>query len=179
MSLFQISLDTANRFYAWGWRASIAGAVVTLIGVILLMWGTRVRDRAAEKREEVANAELKSLRSAAEWRRLTSQQRDILVSTLTGHRITVWVTWVGDNPESTDFALAINQALKDAGLTIKNFSGWGARTVGLGITNVPGPDHNVLVNAFNKAGLPLADALPGPVLTNELAIIVGTKPPPF
>jgi len=40
-------LDTANKFDEWGWRASIAGAVITAVGVILLMYGTRVRDRDA------------------------------------------------------------------------------------------------------------------------------------
>jgi hypothetical protein len=45
---FEISLDTANKFYEWGWRASIAGALITAIGVILLMYGTRVRDHETE-----------------------------------------------------------------------------------------------------------------------------------
>jgi hypothetical protein len=45
---FEITLETANKFYEWGWRASIAGAVITAVGVILLMYGTRVRDRDTE-----------------------------------------------------------------------------------------------------------------------------------
>ena len=49
MALFDISLETANRFYSWGWRASIFGAAITAIAVILLMWGTRVRDRDFEE----------------------------------------------------------------------------------------------------------------------------------
>jgi len=44
LSFFDISLDTANKFYSLGWKASLVGAFVTLIGVSLLMWGTRVRD---------------------------------------------------------------------------------------------------------------------------------------
>jgi hypothetical protein len=55
MPFFEISLETANKFYAWGWRASIAGAVITAIGVILLMYGTRVRDRDTESQLSRAN----------------------------------------------------------------------------------------------------------------------------
>jgi hypothetical protein len=47
-ALLDISLPTANRFYTWGWAASLVGAAITLIGVLLLMWGTRVRDHDFE-----------------------------------------------------------------------------------------------------------------------------------
>ena len=39
-----ISLETANKFYTFGWAASLGGAAITLTGVLFLMWGTRVRD---------------------------------------------------------------------------------------------------------------------------------------
>jgi hypothetical protein len=39
MAFWNISLDTANQFYAWGWRASIAGAIITAVAVSFLMWG--------------------------------------------------------------------------------------------------------------------------------------------
>lgn len=48
LSFLDISLETANKFYSWGWKASFFGAAITLIGVILLMWGTRVRDHDFE-----------------------------------------------------------------------------------------------------------------------------------
>lgn len=47
-SFLDIQLETANKFYSWGWKASLLGAVITLIGVSLLMWGTRVRDHDFE-----------------------------------------------------------------------------------------------------------------------------------
>ncbi len=64
MSFFDLSLDWANRIYAWGWRSSVVGAVITALGVGLLMWGTRVRDRDFE--EQVAVLHEKS--AAAEER---------------------------------------------------------------------------------------------------------------
>jgi hypothetical protein len=49
LSLLDISLPTANKFYPFGWAASFIGAAITLVGVIFLMWGTRVRDRDFEE----------------------------------------------------------------------------------------------------------------------------------
>ena len=62
-----VSLDTANRFYAWGWRLSVMGAGVTAFGVVLLNWGTRVRDHDFE--QQVASLHGKA--SAAEERSKT------------------------------------------------------------------------------------------------------------
>jgi uncharacterized protein (DUF486 family) len=35
-----VSLETANKFYTFGWAASLSGAAITFAGVIFLMWGT-------------------------------------------------------------------------------------------------------------------------------------------
>jgi hypothetical protein len=43
-----ISLDLANKFYTFGWAFSVLGALITLIALIFLMGGTRVRDRDFE-----------------------------------------------------------------------------------------------------------------------------------
>jgi hypothetical protein len=58
MALFDVSLDTANELYAWGWRLSLGGAVVTALGVAMLMLGTRVRDHDFE--HQVANLNLEA-----------------------------------------------------------------------------------------------------------------------
>jgi len=55
MSYFDVSLDTANKFYAWGWRGSIIGAIVTAIAVVFLMWGTHIRDKEGERQIAAAN----------------------------------------------------------------------------------------------------------------------------
>jgi hypothetical protein len=48
MAFFDISLDTANALYTWGWRLSLGGAIITAIGVGILFLGTRVRDHDFE-----------------------------------------------------------------------------------------------------------------------------------
>ena len=48
--LFEISLERANQFYAWGWRLSVVGAVVTMLGIAALWLGTRVRDHDFESK---------------------------------------------------------------------------------------------------------------------------------
>jgi septal ring factor EnvC (AmiA/AmiB activator) len=55
MAWLDISLETANKFYLWGWRGSIVGAVVTALSVVFLMWGTRIRDHDAEAQMLSAN----------------------------------------------------------------------------------------------------------------------------
>jgi hypothetical protein len=55
MSYFDVSLDTANKFYAWGWRGSIIGAIVTAIAVVFLMRGTHIRDKEGERQIAAAN----------------------------------------------------------------------------------------------------------------------------
>jgi hypothetical protein len=47
-TIFAISLERANDLYTWGWRLSVFGAVVTMVGIASLWIGTRVRDRDFE-----------------------------------------------------------------------------------------------------------------------------------
>jgi hypothetical protein len=78
MALVNISLDTANRFYSWGWRGSIIGALITAVAVCFLMWGTRVRDRDTETRLASLNLEAAQSRERAaiiEERLLQEQRR--------------------------------------------------------------------------------------------------------
>jgi len=65
MSWLDVSLETGNRFYTWGWRGSILGAIITAVAVIFLMWGTRVRDHDAELQMDRANAGLDDARFRA------------------------------------------------------------------------------------------------------------------
>jgi hypothetical protein len=51
-----ISLERANDLYIWGWRLSAFGAVLTVIGVVALWMGTRVRDRDFETQMSGLNA---------------------------------------------------------------------------------------------------------------------------
>jgi hypothetical protein len=65
MALFDISVETANTFQAWGWRLALGGVVITVLGVGILLWGTRVRDRDFEEHiarlyESAASAEQRS-----------------------------------------------------------------------------------------------------------------------
>lgn len=57
LSFLDIDLETANKFYSWGWKASLVGALITLFGVTLLMWGTRVRDHDFESHITNLNSE--------------------------------------------------------------------------------------------------------------------------
>ncbi|HEX3116885.1 MAG TPA: hypothetical protein VHQ48_15555 [Bradyrhizobium sp.] len=138
--LFDISLDRANDFYTWGWRLSVFGAALTMIGVAALWIGTRVRDRdfeiqmttvnlassqaleragtlerdAATIRERAANAELRleQLRKDLGPRHL---QRDIFLKELFGQpSAQVEILYLQDDPECFGLAQEIWRALEDA-----------------------------------------------------------------
>jgi hypothetical protein len=72
-----ISLPTANKFYTFGWAASLIGAAITFAGVIFLMWGTRVRDHdfddnIARLHDRAASSEERAGALEKETARLTS-----------------------------------------------------------------------------------------------------------
>jgi len=97
---------------------------------------------------------------------------------LKGHPMKVWTTFVGSDPEATTFRNDIDATLQAAGITTQYFSGWEV-AVGLKITDVPGTDGQLLIAAFEKAGLPLQVVPQEKMFQGQLGIIVGSKPPPF
>jgi hypothetical protein len=62
---FDVSLDRANDLYTWGWRLSVGGALITMVGVASLWWGTRVRDHDFENQMTSLNSEAASARERA------------------------------------------------------------------------------------------------------------------
>ena len=74
MSWIDVSLETANRLYVWGWRGSIGGALITAIAVVLLMWGTRVRDKDFESKMGQAHERAAQLEKDAAQARLEQEK---------------------------------------------------------------------------------------------------------
>ncbi|MCA1827925.1 MAG: hypothetical protein ABR567_22445 [Myxococcales bacterium] len=54
-----------------------------------------------------------------QWRRVTPEQHASLIESLHGESFEAWVSFVGIDPEATEFHADIQQALKDAGLKTK------------------------------------------------------------
>jgi hypothetical protein len=142
-NIFDVSLDTANQFYSWGWRGSIAGALITTGAVILLMWGTRVRDRENEKQiaettagaaranERAANLEVQAaalrleaeqarlatekLKSQVAWRELSATQQAELTKYLKQNPGNVDLAFITGDQESMRFAMQLRHAFENAG----------------------------------------------------------------
>ena len=66
MSYFDISLDLANSFYSWGWRASMFGALITFFespfcfgepvsatAILNIQWGYCISKRAHLKKKRL------------------------------------------------------------------------------------------------------------------------------
>lgn len=78
MSIYDISLSTANRWYNIGWFISIAGALMTVFAVMLLFWTSAVRDRNSDQSIAGANAigEQAKLDAAKANERSSALERD-------------------------------------------------------------------------------------------------------
>ncbi len=186
MEALQISVETATRFYTWGWRASICGAAVTLIGVAFLWIGTRVRDRdnetklallnvkAARANEHAAMLAL-ALEQLKQPRSLSNEQKTILRTELKDfvaefdHKLTVSSI---NEDEPRMYAKQFMELFRSLGINLVN------RAAGLdphsGVEETErGPTDIIvliksdeytsqgmhLVSALTKAGIPVTSGL--------------------
>ena len=108
MTVFEISLETANKFYYWGLRGSIIGAIISAIAICFLVWGTVVRDRDIETQLEFAKA-----------RTIKPQQHDLIVQLLSPDRIMKGPVIVNAllEGEAFQYREAIERTCKDAGFS--------------------------------------------------------------
>jgi hypothetical protein len=114
-----IPLDLGNTFYTWGWRASIAGGIVTAIALVCLFLGTRVRDLAAERAVTQLRSDLARERAERLPRHVTPEQKQVLVELLSPARIVkgpVLINAAFDG-EAWQFGNEISDALKAAGFS--------------------------------------------------------------
>ena len=152
LDILDISLARANEFYTWGWRLSIIGAVVTALGVGLLMWGTRVRDhdfkfRMTALNKEAADARLETAQLSAivAGRQLTSQNIQDITNDLKGYAgRNLYVASYSGDAEAARLGLQIKAALEGAGVRVYNalgatLAGLGGGGVDFGV-HISGPD---------------------------------------
>jgi hypothetical protein len=190
-SMFNISLPIAEAIFTWANVILVVGAVLALMGTAGVFWSGGVRERYADERiaaneaetarakAEAAQARLEQERLKAQmaWRRVTQQQASRLAAALNGKGVQLWLTYVGDDPESALFREDLNQALTAAGVTTKYFSGY-ARAVGLILKGGSPQQRALVVQAFREAGLPLVETNEPGFMKTEMEVLVGSKPPP-
>lgn len=145
MSFWNISLETANEFYAWGWRASMIGALITFFGIAFLFWGTRVRDHdfehnmaqlhdrasASDERSKILESNNLDLQRDLERERserikmeqrfgarhFSTEQRNAILAAFKGKQMTVHVRCIAEG----EAMLAANNfavVLREAGLVV-------------------------------------------------------------
>jgi hypothetical protein len=146
---FDISLQTANQFYALGWKASVLGAVVTFVGVALLFWGTRVRDRdfetqmaslnreAAQFRESAAHAELETARIKERLAPRFMRREPFLAALKNQPKGRVEILYLRDDPECMEVAQNIALLLEEAHWTVLSRGPLRANDDAPGANNLP------------------------------------------
>jgi hypothetical protein len=190
-----VSLETANKFYTFGWAASLIGAAVTFTGVIFLMWGTRVRDHDFESQMSALNVEAASARERAEtikaavaWRELTPELISALEQALSATPGLVNLRYTDGDPESLYLAIQFSNVLAKAKWQVAP----GALKFGNSIIfGLVLPDENTdgqkLRAAFKAANIPFATALPQTntmsgsnisMIPNAPILMIGSRPPP-
>lgn len=186
-----ISSSAADSIFTWSNIILIAGAALTVVGGIGVTWSGGIRDKfaserissneaiAAQANAEAAHARLEQERLKAEmaWRRVSPDQSARLAAALHGHDISLWLTFVGDDPEATVFREDLNGALTAAGVRTSFFSGY-ARAVGLTLKGGSPEQRQLILGAFQAAGIPLLASDQPSQFPNEPEVLVGTKPPP-
>ena len=189
--MFSISAQAADAIYTWSNVLLVFGATLALIGTAGVFWSGGVREKFADERisaneadtarakAETAKAllEQERLKSLMAWRRVSPDQAKQLSSVLKGKPIELWLSWVGDDPEATVLRSDLDAALIAAGAQTKYYSGY-TRAVGLSIKGGTTEERQLLLQAFQAAGLPLIESDQQGVMKGQLEITVGTKPPP-
>lgn len=209
MAFFEVSLETANRFYTWGWRASIVSAIATAIALVFVYWGGRVRERdaaeqlstanlsAAQANERAAALEVEAeqarlaqeqLKARLAWRTLSAQQRDTLRNSIINTTGSVRIAYITNDPEATFLAIQLSRVFEGTNWRVEAESRTYADRVLFGI-QIPGPANpqvQALRQAFRNAGITFStEDVPLPIMAmaggdeTDALIMIGSKSPPF
>lgn len=186
MGFFDVSLDTANEFYSWGWRASVAGALLTSFGVGFLFWGTRIRDRdfeiqvstlnseagaarerasklgeraaGLEKQAADARLETERLKSMVVWRQIDRSSAQTLKEELSASPSKVTILYTMSDPEASALAIQIAKIFQSAQwkIAMAALSINGRLFFDLGVSTEP--EATIIHNAFKTANVKVFDA---------------------
>ena len=123
LTIPQISLETANKFYTWGWRASLAGAVVTAIGVIFLFWGTHRRDQDFDLQIASLNHETALLQKSnlelkknVVGRQISDEQHDQVLAATKDKKLPELVTYIVRDPEAKLYGVSLAFLFQELGM---------------------------------------------------------------
>lgn len=184
-------------FYTWGWRASILGALITIVALVFVFFGTRIRDQdfarqmaslnldASSTRERAADLELKAaeaqqeverLKAQAAWRRLSADQRAKLIASLRPLGWAIRVRFIVSDPEASLFASELIQAMSDAGVQVEV----GRQIItpvplGVIVGTTTDMKSDLLIAILRNAGIQAERGEPSP----GLDVLVGSKPSLF
>ncbi|HVL35048.1 MAG TPA: hypothetical protein VM489_05180 [Burkholderiales bacterium] len=202
-SFLQVSVETGDRLYAWGWRAAVAGALIMLIGLVLVLWGTRTRERGFE--EQVAKLNVSAAQAAeraAELERdldllrrelamrsqpraprvVSGEQATLLGQVLRGQPVHLRVIVVEGDAEAEEYADELTRALRAAGAHV-SWSSIGARIdgrsvipPGVSLSGARDSNFELVRRALENAAIEFDLAGPLPMVGGaETAIVIGTR----
>jgi hypothetical protein len=192
-----MSVDAVSAVANWSLLASLVVGVIATYAIVITSnikedrlkqrlaiaakEAALTNERAAILTKEAAEArtEQERLKQSMAWRRLSKEQHDSLVSSLTGQGIeTIGLLVLNSDPESTQYASDIQVALKAASIKVKRITSLAASGNDFGLyigSPEDSKEFKAVAQAFGNAKVSMRFA----AARKELEIIVGPKPPPF
>ncbi|MAN86391.1 MAG: hypothetical protein CL555_05875 [Algoriphagus sp.] len=167
---------------------AVSGGVAVIAGLIGGIAASRSADiKGVEDAKKIAtaNAQAEAARLEAAqiwqqmaWRRVTSEQRQGIVTSLRGQNFEVWVEFVSADPEATTFREDLASALSEAGLDVHYYGGW-ERAAGLQLIGLPSPQRAALQKVLLSVDIPhTVRSEPSRQPGSQVMLLVGTKPDP-
>ncbi|OBU39634.1 hypothetical protein CTM76_08445 [Photobacterium phosphoreum] len=208
MGWSNLSEETASIINSYANIAVIIGAALVLVGTITIFWTGGIKEiytnelisnnktkaevaqKEAEKAKEhtaklfleaeQARLEQQRLKAQLAWRRLNKEQIIILKNNLNNQiNDKIWLTFVGDDPESRLYYEDFNNVFSSLNIPTKFFNGY-TMAVGLRILGADSESKSVVIDAFKKAGIPFDIAIESKFNYDKgVEILVGSKPPVF
>jgi hypothetical protein len=208
VSIWDVSLDTANLVYVVSWIGLIIGAILTAVATLAAFWSSAVRDkhsdtqiqtarteaakaneRAATLENEAAQARLEQekLKAQLAWRVLPPAAVTAIEQRLSQAPSAINVEHVANDPEALYLAIQIANIFERAKWQIAMNAVTMAGTVvfGIWIPNSQSPTTAVIQGAFTAAGvgfstgnLPPAGMGFGGNIPGAPKLFIGSKRPP-
>lgn len=167
------------------WITAMCGGVAVVSGLIGSLSANRASDIAqrdaklkialAHARAEEARLEALKLKQGLAWRELRQDQRAALIKHLRGRVSRVYNTFVGDDPEATQYRHQLDAALREAGVETLFFSGW-KQAGGISVLGEDTAERRALSDALRAAGIEHEVEEPNQSFGRDHpALVIGTK----
>lgn len=153
-----------------------------LSNIQMKAYETKIADaqvKLAQANEQIEKAKVEELKlkKQMQWRDVTEEQAELIIGLLSKFKIKLLLSFVKIDPEAVLYRERLHDVLIKAGVEVSFYSGY-ERAIGLGIRGNDLENINIILDAFNSAGIPMFYSSGKPFPIADIEILVGSKEPP-